>query len=156
MNGKILLRVDRNLVFKFPQFGSFSNCAVDGRSVLNPRSKVSAVIPLCSQTVKMGEESSSSSALLEEVKNTLEKALQLGDSHELRQLILPIENQLRRQNRRRIASFVFRLIALSTVLFGISFYTPLYYHLRAIGRIGLVQVTLIRDIQSGKASVIYF
>ena len=89
------------------------------------------------------ERSSSPATLLKEVNDTLEKALLLPESRQLRELILPVEKHLRGQIRRRFAYFIFKLTVLVATLLAISLHTPLYYHFRAIGRIGLIQVTLI-------------
>jgi len=89
----------------------------------------------------MGEEPSNTLDLLEEVKDALDKAVLLPESQELRKLILPIEKRLRSRIHRKIASFIFKLTVLLAALFGVAFHTPLYYHLRAIARIGLIQVT---------------
>ena len=81
------------------------------------------------------------SKLVDELRDTLKKSLLSPESEELRALILPIEKQLRKQIRRKILCFLLALAALFSGLFGLFFYTPLYYHLRAVGRIGLIQVT---------------
>jgi amino acid transporter len=65
---------------------------------------------------------------------------------EFEELIAPVEKHLRNEIRKRNARILFKVscstaLALVTI-FAIVTYTPVYSHLRAISRIGLIKVIL--------------
>ena len=75
---------------------------------------------------------------LEAMKKVLD-AYPVGE--EFDQLIAPVENHLRNEIRKRDCYILLKASALVLVTFSLlSLCTPIYSHLRALGRIGLVQV----------------
>lgn len=60
---------------------------------------------------------------------------------EFDELIIPVENHLRNEIWKRDLNILLKVSALALItLSALIAYTPLYYHLRAIGRISLIQV----------------
>lgn len=60
---------------------------------------------------------------------------------EFDELIIPVENHLRNEIWKRDLNILLKVSALVLItLSALIAYTPLYYHLRAIGRISLIQV----------------
>lgn len=69
---------------------------------------------------------------------------------EFEELITPVEKHLRNEIRKRNARILFKVscstaLALVTI-FAIVTYTPVYSHLRAISRIGLIKVKILNYI----------
>ena len=60
---------------------------------------------------------------------------------DLHQMAEPLEQYLRRQIRNLTLLKLFKLMVLIAAAVAALLYTPLYLHLRAFGRIGLVKVT---------------
>lgn len=84
--------------------------------------------------------SADSSDLLDVVKKALEE---FPVGREFDELIAPVEKQLRKEIRKRNCITFFKLIAIFMVTSSVLItYTPIYDHLRAIGRISLIQVTI--------------
>lgn len=81
---------------------------------------------------------------LEAMNKVLEEYPDGGEEFE--ELIAPVEKHLRNEIRKRNARILFK-VSCSTVLalvtiFAIVTYTPVYSHLRAISRLGLIKVIL--------------
>lgn len=80
-----------------------------------------------------------------ELLDVVKKALQdYPVGREFDELIAPVEKQLRKEIWKRDCIKLFKLAALFMVTSSVLItYTPIYYHLRAIGRLTLIQVTFI-------------
>ena len=84
----------------------------------------------------------SSADPLEAMKKVLEEYPDGGEEFE--ELIAPVEKHLRNEIRKRNACILFKVscstaLALVTI-FALVTYTPIYSHLRALSRIGLIKV----------------
>ncbi|XP_057364838.1 uncharacterized protein LOC130685542 [Daphnia carinata] len=64
---------------------------------------------------------------------------------EFDELIAPVENHLRNEIRKRNCRILLKVSGAATLalvtIFALVTFTPFYYHLRALGRIGLIQLT---------------
>ena len=84
---------------------------------------------------------------LEAVKHFLDE-YPVAAAEEFNELITPVENQLRNEIRRRHFSFLFKLsVSVLVTLSSLAVLTPIHLHLRALGRIGLIQVIFQNSMQ---------